>query len=91
MSLVQQGSSHGYAQLSAGHSSRRTSIGGTGQDLERDSPLMGRFPEFNFRTVAGIVSAIEEQTACSVDDKEITGEIFETVGTLADFIESKPA
>lgn len=52
---------------------------------------MGRFPEFNFRTVAGIVSAIEEQTACSVDDKEITGEIFETVGTLADFIESKPA
>jgi len=69
----------------------RTSLqlGDRANDLQRESPLMGNFPEFNSLTVVGIVSAIEEQTGSSVDDKEITAEIFETVGTLADFIESK--
>lgn len=50
---------------------------------------MGSFPEFNSLTVVAIVSAIEEQTGNSVSDTEITAELFETVGTLAKFIESK--
>lgn len=66
-------------------------LGDRANDLQRESPLMGNFPEFNSLTVVGIVSAIEEQTGSSVDDNEIAAEIFETVGTLADFIESKLA
>ena len=66
-------------------------LGDWANELNHESPLMGSYPEFNSLTVVGIVSAIEEQTGSSVDDKEITGEIFETVGTLADFIESKLA
>ena len=57
--------------------------------LVRDTSLMGSIPEFNSLTVVGIVTSIEEQTGCAIPDKEITAEIFETVGTLADFIESK--
>ncbi len=64
-------------------------LGDKADSLERETPLMGSFPEFNSLTVVGIVTAIEEQTGCSVSDTEITAELFETVGTLADFIESK--
>jgi len=64
-------------------------LGDRADSLDRGSPLMGSFPEFNSLTVVGIVSAIEEQTGSSVNDTEITAELFETVGTLAKFIESK--
>ncbi len=64
-------------------------LGEQADSLVRDSPLMGSIPEFNSLTVVGIVTGIEEQTGCAISDKEITAKIFETVGTLADFIESK--
>ncbi len=57
--------------------------------LTRDSFLMGAFPEFNSLTVVGIVAAIEAQTGAAVGDNEIVAELFETVGTLADFIARK--
>ncbi len=64
-------------------------LGDKADSLKRETPLMGSFPEFNSLTVVGIVTAIEEQTGCSVSDTEITAELFETVGTLVAFIESK--
>ena len=57
--------------------------------LEPDTPLMGHFPELNSLTVMGIISGIEEHLGCVIDDKEITAEIFETVGTLNTFITQK--
>lgn len=69
----------------------RTSLqlGARADALTDDTPLMGHFPELNSLTVMGIVSGIEEQTGCAINDAEITAEIFETVGTLAAFIEKK--
>jgi len=64
-------------------------IGDRADGLEADSPLMGSFPEFNSLTIVGIITGIEEQIGCEVDDEEITEEIFETVGTLAEFVEEK--
>lgn len=66
-------------------------LGAQADTLTRDTPLMGNMPEFNSLTVVGIVAGIEEQTGSAVSDAEISAEIFETVGTLADFIESKLA
>lgn len=57
--------------------------------LTRDTPLMGHFPQLNSLTVMGIISEIEAQTGCAIEDQEITAEIFETVGTLAAFIHQK--
>jgi acyl carrier protein len=57
--------------------------------LERDTQLLGGFPEFNSLTITTIVAALEDELDCEIDDAEITAEIFETVGTLADFVESK--
>lgn len=64
-------------------------LGDKADNLDSDTLLMGSFPEFNSLTVVGIVAAIEEQTGNTVSDQEISAEIFETVGTLARFIESK--
>jgi acyl carrier protein len=50
---------------------------------------MGAFPEFNSLTVVGIIAGIEETLGCEVGDTEISEEIFQTVGSLADFIQTK--
>ena len=52
---------------------------------------MGNLPEFNSLTVVSLISSVEEQLGCSINDDEITAEIFETVGAFADFIASKLA
>ena len=57
--------------------------------LQEDTPVAGEFPQFNSLSIAGIIASIEDELGCEVEDEEITVEIFETVGTLATFIESK--
>ena len=64
-------------------------LGDQADSLTRETPLMGHFPQLNSLTVIGVISEIEAQTGCAIDDQEITAEIFETVGTLATFIHQK--
>ena len=64
-------------------------LGDQADSLTRETPLMGHFPQLNSLTVMGVISEIEAQTGCAIDDQEITAEIFETVGTLAAFIHQK--
>lgn len=61
------------------------------ETLNRDTPLMGGFPEFNSLTIATLIVAIEEAVDCEIGDDELSGENFETVGSLADFVETKMA
>ena len=62
---------------------------GTDVALDRDTYLMGNFAEFNSLTITTMIVEIEEQTDCEIDDDEIAAELFETVGSLADFVEEK--
>ena len=64
-------------------------LGDQAENLSRETPLMGHFPQLNSLTVMGIISEIEAQTGCAIDDQEISAEIFESVGTLATFIHQK--
>ena len=64
-------------------------LGARADGMDRNTALMGSLPEFNSLTVVGLIADIEEQTGNAVDDDEISAEIFETVGTFADFIASK--
>ena len=64
-------------------------LGARADCMDRNTALMGSLPEFNSLTVVGLIADIEEQTGNTVDDDEISAEIFETVGTFADFIASK--
>ena len=57
--------------------------------LKPDTELMGAFPEFNSLTITTLIMQIEQSVDCEIDDDEINGEIFETVGSLAEFIALK--
>ncbi len=59
------------------------------QQLDRDTLLLGSIPEFNSLTITSILASIEDQTGEEIDDGEISADIFESVGTLADFVASK--
>lgn len=60
-----------------------------GKSLEMDSDLLGAIPEFDSMAVVSVITALEEQFGFFVDDDEIDADVFETVGTLVSFAESK--
>lgn len=66
-------------------------LGDYANQLSADTQLAGNFPEFNSLTVVMLVTTIESHLGCSIDDREISEDIFETLGTLARFIEKKMA
>ena len=57
--------------------------------LDESSLLLGAIPEFDSMAVVSILTALEEKYGFFVDDDEIDGEIFETVGSLVAFVEQK--
>ena len=57
--------------------------------VEDDSPLLGAIPEFDSMAVVSALTALEEKFDFFVDDDEIDAEIFETLGSLAEFVENK--
>jgi acyl carrier protein len=62
---------------------------GRGEALTGESGLLGAMPEFDSMAVVSLITALEERYGFSVDDDEISGETFETVGSLADFVARK--
>ncbi|WP_319797569.1 acyl carrier protein [Nitrobacter sp.] len=55
-------------------------------DFEPSTPLLGSIPELDSMAVLEVVLAIEQHFNFAIDDSEMTGEIFETFGSLADFV-----
>jgi acyl carrier protein len=57
--------------------------------LNASTPLFGGMPELDSLAVVELATSLEEQFGFEIDGSEFTGEIFETVGTLAEFVEKK--
>jgi acyl carrier protein len=57
--------------------------------IDGATPLFGAMPELDSMAVVELVVALEERFSVSISDDEITGEVFETVGALAAFIDAK--
>ena len=53
------------------------------------TPLLGEIPELDSMAVVAIITGIEERFGFSVDDDEIDGSAFATVGSLVGFVQSK--
>ena len=64
-------------------------LGSSINKLESDSPLLGSIPEFDSMAVVGVITALEESYGFEVDDDEIDAEVFETLGSLVNFVEKK--
>jgi acyl carrier protein len=67
------------------------SLGERRNSLTTDSVLLGNIPELDSMAVVNVITALEEHFGITVDDDEISAQTFETVGSLADFIEQKLA
>ncbi|QDF98653.1 acyl carrier protein [Azoarcus sp. DD4] len=65
------------------------SLGGRAAAFELDSPLLGAVPELDSMAVVGLLNMLEERFGFIVEDDEIDGSTFATVGTLVDFVEGK--
>lgn len=57
--------------------------------LNASTQLFGSMPELDSFAVVELASSLEEQFGFEIDGSEFTGEIFETIGTLAVFVENK--
>lgn len=56
-----------------------------------ETPLLGAVPELDSMAVVAVLTAIEERYGVTIEDDEVSAQIFETVGSLADFVGGKVA
>jgi acyl carrier protein len=59
--------------------------------LSTGSALLGSVAEIDSMAVVAILTSIEEQFGVAVDDDEVDGSTFATVGSLIEFVRSKAA
>ncbi|HEV7928630.1 MAG TPA: acyl carrier protein [Nitrosospira sp.] len=67
------------------------SLGERKDSLMADSVLLGNIPELDSMAVVNVITALEDHFGITVDDDEISAQTFETVGSLARFVEQKLA
>lgn len=59
---------------------------GRAASFHRDTPLLGAVPELDSMAVVALITALETQFGLSIDDDDIDGSTFATVGSLVDFV-----
>jgi acyl carrier protein len=64
-------------------------LGDRADKLVASSPLLGAVPEFDSMAVVTVITMIEEAYGVTVQDDEVSADVFETVGTLTNFVERK--
>ena len=64
-------------------------LGGKVSSFNADTALLGNIPVFDSMAVISVITSIEVNYGVVVDDDEIDAETFETVGSLATFVDSK--
>jgi len=67
------------------------SLNGRASSFTRDTPLLGAIPELDSMAVVSLITSMEDQFGLVVDDDDIDGSTFATVGSLSDFVSSKIA
>lgn len=55
--------------------------------LEASTPLFDSLPELDPMAVVALTVALEREFGFDIDDEDLTGEVFETVSTLAALVE----
>jgi acyl carrier protein len=61
------------------------------ETLEASTRLFNSMPELHSMAVVTLTVALEREFDLRIDDEDLTGEVFETIGTLADFVEMSRA
>ena len=66
-------------------------LGDRAARLNPATPLLGDIPELDSMAVVSVLTLLEERFGFVVDDDEMSGDVFSTVGSLVAFVESKLA
>jgi len=64
-------------------------LGPRAASLNAGSRLLGAIPEFDSMAVVNVMTMIEDEFGITIHDDEVSAEVFETLGTLADFVARK--
>ena len=59
--------------------------------LTSSTPLFGAMPELDSLAVLELVTGLESTFSIAIDDEDITGDVFETVGSLAEYVQRSVA
>jgi acyl carrier protein len=65
------------------------SLKGRATAFKDNMPLLGSVPELDSMAVANVLASLEERFGFTIDDDEIDGSTFETVGSLVSFVRAK--
>jgi acyl carrier protein len=65
------------------------SLKGRAAQFTRDTHLLGAIPELDSMAVVTLIATLEDRFGIVVNDDDIEGATFATVGSLADFVSSK--
>lgn len=55
--------------------------------LEASTELFGSMPELDSMAVVTLAVNLEREFDFEIDDEDFTGDVFETIGTLTEFVE----
>lgn len=62
---------------------------GRAAHFTEDTKLLGALPELDSLAVASLLTFMESKFSIRIEDDEVDGSIFETVGSLSRFIQAK--
>jgi acyl carrier protein len=65
------------------------SLEGRAAGFTRETHLLGSIPELDSMAVVSLITALEDTFGIVVDDDDIDGATFASVGTLVDFVAAK--
>lgn len=58
-------------------------------ELDASTTLFGGIPELDSLAVLEVVTSLEDRFDITVEDEDVTGDVFETIGTLANFVRER--
>lgn len=56
---------------------------------DEDTEILGSIPEFDSMAIVTILTMVEENYGIMIEDDEVSAEVFETLGSLVNFISEK--
>ena len=66
-------------------------LGDRAAALDASTPLLGNLPELDSMAVVAVITEIEERFGIVIEDDDIDAQTFETLGSLASFVDLKIA
>lgn len=65
------------------------SLGGRAASFKPDTALLGSVPELDSMAVVSVITGLEDRFGIVIDDDDIDGDTFATVGSLVEFVRGK--